>query len=463
MCVRLRKGFSMPKRSKQKFTNTSLTNLSAENTSYRVWDESEPGLCIIVYPLAKNNHPTKVFWCRYTIFKKIEIIDNQGKARFITTKKRKDYRIGSYGEYSIEQARIRAREIKASGINGDDLTKLEKAHKKNKEKLAKSMFLTFLDEVYQPHMAGKKCGIKIYKEIRSAFNCWHNKSLSDISPFAIRGWMNEKIKAGDGPVGMNRKLSYLKTALGYAVSQDLINENPFNRLVNDAGKPNWKRKELNNNEVRRLSDEELTQLLKALRQRDFKKRNPNKQIIPIHISHWRETGFADYLEPMVLLALNCGLRRNEIFMLKWGDVDFKTHTIKVQSTHAKSNKSREAPMTKIIEKVLTCWKTQHLDQSNDNDLVFRSNKRSKNGFVFDNITTSWQNVRETAKLPEFRFHDCRHHYASQLASDGISLYEIKEILGHSDIKITERYAKFMPGNLANKIRAKTEHYNEIYG
>lgn len=455
----------MTKRSRQKlkFTNTYLSGLKAEKTSYRVWDDTESGLCLIVYPLAKRSNPTKVFWCRYTVHKRIEIIDHRGKARTTTTKQHKDYRIGSYGEYTIEQARIRAREIKAAGINGDDLAALEKLHKKHQEKQANSNFFTFLDEIYKPHMAGKKCGINIYKEIRSGFKCWHNRSISDITPFAIRGWMNERIKTGAGPVGMNRKLSYLKTALGYAVTQELINENPFNKLVNDAGKPNWKRKEPNNNEVRRLSDEELIQLLKALRHRDFKKRNPNKIVIPIHVKHWRDTGFIDYLEPMVLLALNCGLRRKEIFMLRWGDIDFNTYTIKIQSMQSKSGKSRYVPMTNIIEEVLKLWKTQHPNFSLDSDLVFRSNKRAKHGFVFDNITTSWENVREMANLSRFRFHDCRHHCASQLATDGINLYEIKEILGHSDIKITERYAKFLPGNLATKVREKTQHFNEIYG
>ncbi len=83
--------------------------------------------------------------------------------------------------------------------------------------------------------------------------------------------------------------------------------------------------------------------------------------------------------------------------------------------------------------------------------------------MFGSISTVWKGLRKLANLPNFRFHDCRHHYASQLATDGFSLYEIKEILGHSDIKITERYAKFMPGNLAAKVREKTQHYEKIYG
>ncbi len=319
----------------------------------------------------------KVFWCRYTICTESGVKDDDGKIRITIIKKRKDYRIGSYGEYTIEQARKRCKEIKGAGAEGKDLTKLEKLYKEQENRLKKSILVAFLDELYLPHMKGKKCGIKIYTELRSAFQCWHKKSLSEITSFLIRGWINQKNKEGAGPVGMNRKLGYLRTALSYAVSQNLIDENPFNYLVNDAGKPNWRRKEPNNNVVRRLSDDELQQLLNAMRVRDYKKRNSSEKVAPIRLPHWRETGFADHLEPMTLLALNCGLRRNEIFSLEWSDICLDTHIIEVKSHVAKNSKSRIVPMTSVIEEVLKIWKQQYPHHSSDEDLVFRSNKRRK--------------------------------------------------------------------------------------
>jgi site-specific recombinase XerD len=52
-----------------------------------------------------------------------------------------------------------------------------------------------------------------------------------------------------------------------------------------------------------------------------------------------------------------------------------------------------------------------------------------------------------AKLKNFRLHDCRHHFASKLVQAGVDLYTVKELLGHSEIAMTERYSHLAPDNL----------------
>ena len=56
------------------------------------------------------------------------------------------------------------------------------------------------------------------------------------------------------------------------------------------------------------------------------------------------------------------------------------------------------------------------------------------------IKRSWASLVAAAELENFHFHDCRHHFASKLVMAGVDLYAVKELLGHSDFAMTQRYA-----------------------
>ena len=63
------------------------------------------------------------------------------------------------------------------------------------------------------------------------------------------------------------------------------------------------------------------------------------------------------------------------------------------------------------------------------------------------IDTAWGSLMKAAGLQNFRLHDCRHHFASKLVQAGVDLYTVKELLGHSEIAMTERYSHLAPDNL----------------
>ena len=72
----------------------------------------------------------------------------------------------------------------------------------------------------------------------------------------------------------------------------------------------------------------------------------------------------------------------------------------------------------------------------------------RDGEPMTRIDNAWDTVKQLAGLPDFRFHDCRHHFASRLVMSGADLYVVKELLGHSDFAMTQRYAHLSPEHKA---------------
>jgi len=154
--------------------------------------------------------------------------------------------------------------------------------------------------------------------------------------------------------------------------------------------------------------------------------------------------FTDYLKPMVLLALNTGLRRGEIFNLHWPDIDLNDRTLTVQGQTSKSGSTRYIPMNDEVFSVLVTWRNQSASEK----LVFPSPATGKR---FDNISSSWKNLTADASIKNFNFHDLRHHFASKLVMAGVNLNTVRELLGHSSLEQTLRYAHLDPEHKAKAV------------
>ncbi|MBL8522956.1 MAG: site-specific integrase, partial [Betaproteobacteria bacterium] len=141
--------------------------------------------------------------------------------------------------------------------------------------------------------------------------------------------------------------------------------------------------------------------------------------------------YADHLTPMVLVAMNTGLRRGELTSLHWEHADLETAVITVLAGKAKSGKARHVPMNAEVIAVLKRWKavTPH-----EGDRVF----------PIESPKTAWNALVEEAGIGKFRFHDLRHHFASRLVMAGEDLNTVRELLGHADIATTLRYAHLAP-------------------
>jgi integrase len=158
----------------------------------------------------------------------------------------------------------------------------------------------------------------------------------------------------------------------------------------------------------------------------------------------------DHVTPIVLLALNTGLRKGEIFGLTWGDVNLVGAMVTVRGEGAKSGQTRYVPLNAEALKVISEWQAGGAAD----DLVFPGRG---DGEPLDDIKKGWAPIVKAAKLEQFTFHDLRHTFASKLVMAGVDLNTVRELLGHADIKMTLRYAHLAPEHKAAAVAKLVAH------
>lgn len=139
---------------------------------------------------------------------------------------------------------------------------------------------------------------------------------------------------------------------------------------------------------------------------------------------------SERLRPILIVALNTGMRKGEILRLMWQYVDFENRIILVKKT--KSGKPRTLPINSHLLDELICLKKR-----NRNSQYLFTNPRTGRPPV--TIKKSFDAALQAAKIQNFRFHDLRRTFGSRLALAGVDLNRIKELLGHASIKTTEIY------------------------
>src|SRR5262249_20899322 len=139
------------------------------------------------------------------------------------------------------------------------------------------------------------------------------------------------------------------------------------------------------------------------------------------------------LRLLVLTALTTGMRIGEIFALTWTDILHDESLIAVRSK-LKGGRFRYVPLTPELEAEF-----KRFPIVLGEDRVFPPKPAAKG--ERRRVEGSFQTLLRLANITNFRFHDLRHTFASWYMMNGGDLYELAKILGHANIKMTERYAK----------------------
>lgn len=262
------------------------------------------------------------------------------------------------------------------------------------------LFENFVVETFLPYSETNKKSF--YYDVlicRVLIQAFQSKTLRQITPPMIEGLkqelFNKPTKHGQkrSPATVNRHLSALSKIFSLAEDAELVDSNPCKRV---------RKFQLDNQRMRVLSAEEEVRLISALEKNELVKQ-------------------------IVQFALHTGMRRGEIFSLKWFDLDFNRNFIQVRVS--KSNKKRLVPMNETVR-----WLLVSLEKKSE--FVFPSPKTNSR---LNQIKTSFRKAVKRAGLEDFRFHDLRHTAASRMAEAGASPFTLMQILGHSDIRMTSRY------------------------
>jgi len=365
--------------------------------------------------------------------------------RYQAKKERVEEGLGWSSEGWTEQkAALTLAQLKKAARTGqgpDRLSKQRKAAaeaaeaKAAAEAQAANESLTFKDiftEQYFPIANGDKSPKSCDRE-NHLFSKWIRPTIGDlplkhISPIHLERLKKTMRDSELSDRSIQYALALVRQVFNFAYRHNLFNgENPAHKI--NIPRPN-------NRRTRFLSPDEAAQLLEALKKKSLE------------------------LHEIALLSLHCGLRAGEVFALQWIDIDLKNRVIVIKD--AKGGKSRYAHMT---HQVLEIFRNKTPGAASD--LVFPP--AWGRGYVRDQISAAFnRTVNELGfndgvndRRDKIVFHSLRHTYASWLVQSGVSLYEVKDRLGHSTLGMTERYSHLAPDSARATVGAIEMKIQEV--
>ncbi|HLO75162.1 MAG TPA: site-specific integrase [Magnetospirillum sp.] len=328
------------------------------------------------------------FWLRYTT--------ERGQTR--------EVKLGKLGDVTVDQARKKAKELRAEvALKGDPAAEKERRR-------AVPSFAAFVTETYLPYVKER---LRSYRDHESFCRLrlvplWGPRALDSIAPADVVDLQRNLREDSLSDATVNRYTALVRRIFNLALRWEVVQgKNPAQHadMLREHGRERF------------LTAEETRRLFQAL------------DAEPSQIA----------AACIALLALT-GARKGEALSMRWEDVDLARRTWRVP--RAKSGRKRHIPLSDAAATVLLA-QPRHMDCP----WVFPG---SVEGQPLENVRKCWERVRKAAGLPsDLRIHDLRHSFASTLVNHGRPIYEVAEILGHTQLSTTRRYAHLQNDRLVD--------------
>jgi integrase len=279
----------------------------------------------------------------------------------------------------------------------------------------------YLNEHSKPNKAAStvKTDTAMVNEIKETLG---TMLLVDVTPSLISSYKTKCREKGLSPASINARRTLLRHAFNLAIREwQWCKENPVEQVS---------REKVKNERDRWLTLEEESKLLECCVLHPTRKGNETEPLF--------------WLQEIVAFALNTGMRQDEILSLEWQNVDLFRKTVLV--VRSKNGEKRTIPMN---QKLFVLLKEKAKGNRNNDKYVFPSEAGTK--ILRRNLMRAFYLARDRAKIDNFTFHDLRHTFATRLAQAGIDLYMISKLLGHKDIKMTQRYSHHCPDSLRSGV------------
>ncbi|WP_157668194.1 site-specific integrase [Croceicoccus marinus] len=341
----------------------------------------------------------------------LEVRANGGKTYYLryldASGRQKQHKIGGYTDITFDQARKKARALRAEVVLGED-----PAAKKAKHKA-----IPLYCDLAKQHLENAKTYQRSYDTTEMYMNRhiiprWGKMRLDEIKPQAISQWLAEKGETlAPSTVEKLRVMFGRSFELGLKWSVPGCERNPVKAVP---------RKRFNNKRERFLTSDEADRLLTAA----GRSKNPQ-------------------LRNIIALLLLTGARRNELLKAEWKDVDVERQSWLIPDS--KTSKPRYVPLSKAALEVI-----ESLPRYEKCPYLVPNPKTCK---PFVGLKTAWDWVRKEAGMPDLRLHDLRHSAASFMINAGINLFAVGKVLGHADHQSTMRYSHLADETLLAAVEA----------
>lgn len=380
-----------------------------------------------------------------------------------TSGKRQRYRwrLGGFPTYRCylntpKTAAVRSRSVRdvAEDIKAQArTTDLRQAKAEAKASAAAGAFSTLDTFITGPYLdfqkkKGRRNPEDTCKYQKAAFQELLDKRIDQIAYFDIQRWLKKAEKKLQ-PGSIKRRLGFLSSVLNRAIIEGLIESHPLQKKERERREtfiaipkpPKGKIRYLSRGEEQRLRAALVARdaELKAQRARTIIHRQTRQQDAPAAING----PYGDHLTPLVLIALNTGIRKGALLGLKWSDITPQQVTVSRELDKSKHGYS--VVLSDEAREVLRLWK--HQSGGKDSDFIFRYHDQP-----ISSVKTSWNSVLEAAQIDNFRFHDLRHSFASKLVMAGIPLFTVSQLLGHRNLDTTMIYAHLSPDHMADALK-----------
>lgn len=285
---------------------------------------------------------------------------------------------------------------------------------RRKELLFKDMVKLYLEDHAKPN---KRSYLDDACRARKLVNVFGGKALSEITTQDIERFKARQVVSHST---VNRSLALIKTIFNKAIQWGKAKNNPARGV---------KLFKENSQRIRFLSDEEEARL---------------KAVFPPE--HW----------PLVELAIHTGMRRGEMFNLRWIDINFQTSIITIPIPLSKNKEVRHITMNDKVVEIL-----RGLPGRMKGEWVLpkpwcADNPMSGRTFVRGVFNPA---VRK-AGIDNLHWHDLRHTFASRLVMKGVDLRTVQELLGHKTITMTLRYSHLSSTHMMSAVQTLIQGKNE---